>query len=225
MQDSRWIRFGGVAGVTYVVTAVVGAALPGAPPPADGRAATYQGYFAEKHDMLVAQGWMYTLGIPLLLMFAVAVSQLLRNANKDKYLGELFLVGVTVMAALLLVTMPMQIAVAQAAERLDAEVIYTVGVHFGAIVVGLWGFVTAMTALAYSVSVFSSTILPRWTAYLAILTSAVCVFSTIGVFFRSGPLSLEGGFGAWAPAATTVLWYLGTSVAMIRLPTTSPAAE
>jgi hypothetical protein len=55
MADSRWIRLGGFAGIVYVLVASSGAALPGAPPVADGTGATYQNYFIEKQDLLVAQ--------------------------------------------------------------------------------------------------------------------------------------------------------------------------
>jgi hypothetical protein len=42
------------------------------------------------------------------------------------------------------------------------------------------------------------------------------------VFVRTGAFSMEGGFSAWAPAASTTLWYLGTSIALIR---TRPGIE
>lgn len=79
---------------------------------------------------------------------------------------------------------------------------------------------------------FAYGVLPRWTAYLAVLTLAVSLIATAGVFFRAGPLCLEGGFSAWAPAVTMVLWYLGTSIALLRTPdlagsnpTVAPAGE
>jgi hypothetical protein len=40
--------------------------------------------------------------------------------------------------------------------------------------------------------------------------------ATAGVFFRTGPFCLEGGFSAWAPAVSLALWYLATSVALLR---------
>jgi hypothetical protein len=110
----------------------------------------------------------------------------------------------------------MQIVIAQHADSLSAEVVFTVGVHFGGVLIGLWGFIMAATAFAYTFCVFASGVLPRWTAYLALVAVAVSLTATAGVFFRTGPFCLEGGFSAWAPALTTVLWYLGTSIAMLR---------
>jgi hypothetical protein len=218
MRDGRWIRIGGVAGIGFVLIALVAAALPGAPPRADGKASTYQNYFVEHHGALVAQAWMYALAAPLMLMFAVSVRQILRKA--DGFFSDLFVLGTTAIVGLQVVTYAMQIVFAQTADSLPAEVVFTVGTHFQGVLIGLSGFIMAATAFAYAFCVFSSAVLPRWTAYLAVLAMAVSLVATAGVFFRTGPFCLEGGFSAWAPAVTTVLWYLGTSIAMLRTPAT-----
>jgi hypothetical protein len=214
--DRKWVRVGGVAGILYVVVSIVGAALPGAPPPADGRAITYQNYFIAHHGQLVAQAWMYALAAPLLLMFAVAVRKVMQTSHEAGYLSEIFLIGTTVVAALLVVAMSMQIAFAQSAEQLDASVVFAVGVHFPAVAIGLFGFTMGLTAFAYAFCVLRDAVAPQWTAYLAILAMTINIVCTAGVFVGSGAFSMEGGFSAWAPAASTVLWYLGTSIALTR---------
>lgn len=216
MPDSRWIRIGGIAGIGDVLVMLVAAVVVGAGPQANGNAATYQSFILEKHDLLVTQAWLYGLSAPLMLMFAVAVRRILSRSADGQYLSELFLAGTAAIAGLLLVAMAMQLVVAQRADGLAAEVVFTVGVHFPGVLIGLWGFIMAATAFAYAFCVFTSGVLPRWTAYLAVLAVAVSLVATAGVFFRTGPMCLEGGFSAWAPAVTTVLWYLGTSIAMLR---------
>jgi hypothetical protein len=215
MADGRWIRLGGFAGIAYVLIVLIAAALSGVPPEANGNAATYQNYIVEHQGGLVAQAWLYALSAPLMLMFAVAVRRILRQSGGG-YLSELFLVGSTAIAGLLLVAMAMQLVVAQRAEGLAAEVVFTLGAHFSGVLIGLWGFIMAAMAFAYAFCVFADGVLPRWTAYLAVLALAVNLIATAGVFFRTGPFCLEGGFSAWAPAASDVLWYLGTSIAILR---------
>ncbi|MFL0274180.1 hypothetical protein [Mycobacterium sp. SMC-19] len=205
---------GGIAGILYVVIALVAGALPGAAPTADGKAITYQNYFISKQSLLVMQGWLFPLAVPLLLMFSVAVSRTLRRSNG--YLGELFLTAQMIIGALLIVTMGLQIAIAQAAAELDSQLLYTIGAHFPAITILAWGFVTGIAAFAYAFSVLNTADLPRWTAYVATLTVLVCVGSTVGVFITDGPLSPEGGFTAFAPAVSTLAWYLVVSIALIR---------
>jgi hypothetical protein len=218
MSDRPWIRLGAGAGIGYVLIAIIAAALPGAPPQADGKAETYRNYFVAHHDVLVTQAWMYALAAPLMLVFAVSVRRILRNSDDGGFLSELFLAGTAAVAALLLVAMAMQIAFAERADGMPAEVVFTVGVHFVGVLIGLWGFLIGATALGYAYCVFAHGVLPKWTGYLALLALAVNVIATAGVFFRTGPFCLEGGFSAWAPALSTVLWYLGTSIAMLRTP-------
>lgn len=222
MQESHWIRLGAIGGIVYALTAVVAGALVGASPPADGTAATYQAFFIEKQDMLVLQGWLFPLTAPFLLAFSVAVRRILRRA--DPYSSELFLAGQTVIAALVVLAMSMQIAIAQAADTIDAQVLFTIGVHFPAVLIGLWGFITAAVAFAYAYCVFKGAVLPKWTAYLAVLAAVVCIVSTAGVFASSGAFTMEGNFSAFAPALSTVVWYLGVAIAMLRARVSMPGS-
>jgi hypothetical protein len=206
----------------YVLVAIIAAMLPGAPPQADGKPTTYQNYLVEHQQSLVAQAWMYASAGSLMLIFAVAVRRVLRKSGDGGYLSELFLVGSAAVAGLLVVAMAMQAAVTQRAEGLAAEVVFAVGVHFVGVLLGLCGFIMAATAFAYAFCVIACGVLPRWTAYMAVLAFAVNLIATAGVFFRTGPFCLEGGFSAWAPAASTVIWYLGTSIAMLRYSRAAP---
>lgn len=212
MRQTRWIRIGGIAGILYVLIGLVAGVLTGAIPPADGRAITYQNYFIDKQQLLVVQAWLFPFVVPALLMFSVAVRRILHRS--DQYLSELFLIAQTVIAALLIVTMGLQIAVAQAAASLDAQVVFTMGVHTGAVIIDVFGFVTATAAVAYTVCVVKDGVLPRWTAYPAILAAVVCLLCTGAVFVRTGPFSPES-VPAFAPALATVLWYLSASTAML----------
>jgi hypothetical protein len=217
MPDRPWIRVGAVAGLVFVLISLIAAALPGAPPQADGNPVTYQNYFVTHHNSLITQAWLYALAVPLMLIFAASVRRILRRSSDDGYLSELFFTGTAAVATLLVVTQAMQVAVAERADGLTAEVVFTVGVHFPGVLIGLWGFIVGLTALAFAYCVFAYGALPRWTGYLALLVLVTDVVSSAGVFFRSGAFCLEGGFSAWAPAASMLLWYLGTSIAMLRI--------
>jgi hypothetical protein len=215
MTDGRWNQLGGVAGLGYVVVAVGAAALTGKPPAPDASAAVIRDFVVDKHAELVAQGWLYGLGAALMLWFALAVRRVLRR--EGRHLGDLFFVGTAVVVALLLVAMAIQIAVARAAARLSAEAVRLVGVDLGLVLVALVGFIVATTAVAYAVCVMSDAALPRWTAWLAIIAAVANLAGTFSVFVADGPFSSEGGGAAWLPALSTVVWYLGTAVALLRL--------
>jgi hypothetical protein len=126
------------------------------------------------------------------LIFAVSVRRVLRKSRDEGYLSELLLAGSAAAAGLLVVAMAMQAAVAQRAEGLAADVAYTVGVHFVGVLLRPMGFMVAATAFAYAFGVLAYGVLPRWTAYLAVLSLVVDLIATAGVFFRTGAV-LPGG--------------------------------
>ena len=217
MRDARWTRYGGIAGLLYVVVAVVAGTLTGVPPTTEASDDVFKEFFIEKNDLLVAQAWMYALAAPLLLLFALAVRVILRKSDTVGNLGDLFLVGITVIVGLLLVAMAMQIVIARAADRLDADTVRVFGAGFGLVLIAMWGFVMAAIALAYAIGAFTDGVLPRWTAWLAIVAAIANVVGTVGVFVGSGPFSIEGAFTAWAPALSVTVWVVGTSIALLRI--------
>jgi hypothetical protein len=152
----------------------------------------------------------------LLLVFALAVRRVLHKPGGRGQSRRSLWAGTTVIVALLLVAMAMQITIAKTADGLGAETVRALGADFGLVLIAMWGFVMAFTGLAYAVSVMAQGVLPRWTAWLAIVALVVNVVGTAGVFFDSGPFSMESGFTAWAPALSVTLWYLGTSIALLR---------
>src|SRR6202165_1810884 len=182
MRDGRWNRVGGAAGILFVLVAVAAAALTGVPPKPEVSDTVFKDFFIDKHDLLVTQAWMYALCAPLLLWFAVAVRRILQKSDDVGYLGDLFLAGTTAIAALLVVAMAMQITIAKAAGRLGAETVRAIGVDFGAVLVGLYGFIVAVTAFAYAVCVMANGVLPRWTAWLASAALVLNLVCTVGLF-------------------------------------------
>jgi hypothetical protein len=218
MQDRRWDRVGALAGIAFVVVAVLAAAVTGSSiPKPDDADQVFKDFFIDKHDQLITQAWLYALAAPLLLWFGATVRRVLRKAEGDKgYLGDLFLAGTTADAALLVALMAMQVAVSNVADRLAPETVRGIGLDFGAAVVALFGFLIATTALAFAAVVLATNVLPRWTACLAVIALVLNLVGTAGVFFDDGSFSIEGGLIVFVPFLSTLLWYFGTSIAMLR---------
>ncbi len=217
MNSQRWRRFGAIAGILFVATVVVASAITGVPPEPEDSDEVFQAFFVDKHDQLLAQAWLIGFSAPLLLWFGAAVRRLLRDDGQDRgFLPDVFLAGATANAGLLIVAMAVQVAIVRSAARIDATTLRAVGLDFGAAVVALLGFILASTAFAFATSVRSSRVLPRWTVVLALVALFVNLAGTVGVFIETGPFSIEGGFTVFVPMLSTVAWYLGTSVAIVR---------
>ena len=218
MLQQRWIRHGAWAGIAFAVVVIASGAITGSPPGPDDTDQVFKDFFVDKRDQLLVQAWMYALAAPLLLWFAAAVRRVLNEAEDGSYLGDLFLASVTATAALLIAAMAMQVAVVTLADRLAPDVVRAIGLDFGAALVALFGFFVALTAMSFAAVVFASAVLPRWTAWLAVVALVLNLVGTLGVFVDDGAFSIEGGFTVFVPAASTVIWYLATSIAMLRRP-------
>jgi len=225
MTDARSDQLGGIAGIGYVLLAVVAGALTGKPPAPDVGSAAIRDFFIDKHVQLMAQGWLYGLGAALMLWFAVAVRRVLRMTPAGRYLGDVYLAGTTVIAALLLATMAVQVVVAKMAQDLSPTAVRVVGADFGLVLLGMGGFIVATTAIAYAACVIPTAALPRWTGWLAIVAAVVNLAGTLGVFVADGPFSIEGPVTAWLPGLTLTLWYLGVALALSRLNRRQTRAE
>ena len=216
MRDRRWDRFGAAAGIIFVVLAVVAIMLPGTPPKPEDADQVFKDFYLDKQDQLLAQAWLFSIAGMLFLWFAAAVRSVLRRAEGDTgHFADLFLAGAATITATLIVAMGMQTALAnQLADRIAPEVL-RLGVDFGLAVTVLFGFIGSLIALAYFAVVMATDVLPRWTAWLAALTIVANIVGTFMVFSDDGAFSLEGAFG-FVPFVFTVLWLLGTAVAMLQ---------
>lgn len=223
VDPGRLRRLGAIAGVAFVATMVIASAITGSPPTSEDSDAVWQRFFVERHHQLLTQAWLVGLASPLLLWFGVTVRQVLREeVDGSGYLPDLFLIGVSVTATLLIAVMGMQVAFVRIAARLEPATLRAVGLDFGAAVVAFIGFVVAMVGLAFAGSVLSSRVLPAWTAWLAIAAVATNLVGTVGVFVQTGPFSIEGGFTVFVPPLVTMIWYLGTAAAVLRSTPSQP---
>ena len=216
MRDRRWDRFGAAAGVVLVVIGIAAVVIVGTPPTPDDSDQAFKDFFLSKRDRLLTQAWLLGLGAVLFLWFAAAVRSVLRRAEGDTgHLADLFLAGAAVITALLLAGMAVQVALAnQVADRLAPEVV-RFAFDLGVAMTVLFGLVGALLAIAYAAVVFVTDVLPRWSAWLAVLAAVVNVVGSFVLFNDDGAFSLEGTFGAFA-FAVTMLWFLGTSIGMLQ---------
>jgi hypothetical protein len=224
MNDGHWNRSGGAAGVAYVVASFVAATVTGMPPAWDATNKAIQSFFIDHRGAVIAQGWLYALATGLLLWFAVVVRRVLYRASNGQHLGDLLLVGIAAVAALSFVSMSIRIVTAAAADQLSASAVRTVGYDFSLALLSLQGFIVAAAALAYAACVIAEPVLPRWTAWLAILAAVINLAGTTSVFFRTGLFSIEGNLlTTFLPVLLTAVWYLAVSVALFR--TRNPAEQ
>jgi len=211
---SRWNRSGGVAGTAYVLAAATAASLTGRPPGPEATNKAVQLFFIDHPGSVVAQAWLYALATTLVIWFALAVRRVLHTAPTGRHLGDLFLVATVAVASLSFVSMSIRIVAALRADQLSASAVRAIGTDFSLVLLALCGFLVAVAAVAYACCVVAGGMLPRWTAWLAIIAAVVNLAGTLSVFAATGPFSLEGWLATLLPAIATAVWYLGTSISL-----------
>jgi len=228
MTARLWNRLGSVAGFGYIAVSIVAALVTGMRPPPESSSAAIRDFFINERTALVVQGWLYALGSVLLLWFALAVRSVLRTASSDSHLGEVFFAGTVVVAGLSLVAMAIQIVVVKAASRVSPEAVRVVGYDFVLAQFLLAGFIVATTAIAYAGCVVRSGVLPRWTAWVAVMAAVLNLAGTLAVLVPDGAFSINGSVVVWLPGVSTVVWYLSAAVSLLRLgrqPASASAAD
>jgi hypothetical protein len=169
---------------------------------------------AHRTDQLAGMVLM-TLGVTLWLAFAAGLwDQLRRRLGRDGFLTISVLAGLVVTVALLLTGFTAGwVLTYRPASTADARLLYDLA--FGTLAIS--GMPTALALTAYAALVFQTGVLPRSTAWLAIV-AALAHIALLGSFFpRHGLYSLEGltitvipfTLFAWIAHTGVVLWRHG----------------
>jgi hypothetical protein len=79
----------------------------------------------------------------------------------------------------------------------------------------LAGAVWAVAAIAFVAMVMATNALPRWTAWIGEAWAVTSIASVFMVLSKTGGFSVEGWFG-FIPLVVSMVWVLGTSVALLR---------
>lgn len=216
MGEETPARVGAISGIAFAVITLVAGALTGTPPGPDDSDRVWRDFFVDTHDRLLVQAWLMALAAALLVWFAAALRNVLQ-ARGSNHTADVVLAGATVTSTLVIVAMAMQVALVHRAEDLSPALVRTIGLDFGAAVVVLLGISVGLIASAFIVAVRQVGGFPRWTIWLAALAIVLNVGASLGgVFLEDGALSMEGHVTVFLPTVSTLAWYVGVSISLLR---------
>jgi hypothetical protein len=212
VDDAKWERFGAIGGFVFVVLALVGALVAGAPPQTSDSAHKIAKYFSD-HDRAIRTGsFLSVIGTLFLLWWVGSLWTRLRRAEGGApRLTVVAALGTVLGAAGALASFATTSAIDFRLAQLGpngAKVFYTLSVTaLSAGAVGL-----AALVLATSVITIRTRVFPVWVAYggyalgLLWLVAVLGVASERGVFFGL----LFAAFLVW------LAWIAVLSVLMLR---------
>jgi hypothetical protein len=222
LTASRVRMVGGIAGILFVVFALVGFLLPGAPPKAN-EAAKITTYLVSKRGDILASDFILGISVTFFLIFVASLRTHLGGADAGGLRpGAIVLAGGVTAVALLLagtaVTNGAAFRVAAAGDVNLNTALYDTsnGLFF------LSGFGFAAFFIGAALAGSATRALPSAVVATAPLLALIQIVGAIGLFAKSGFLAIGGAFG-YISVLVSLAWVLAVSVVLLR-PARSPVS-
>ena len=213
MNDHKWQRYALLGGPIFVILAIVGTLLPGAPPSSDESTAEINEFFADNHGAIKTGAWLGVLAaIFLVWWFATLWRHMADVEGGRPRLAIVSLLGLVLTGAVTLVCISIVSGMALRYEDIgdNAGWLWAIYSALGAAsCMALAVHVGAVAALG-----FRTGFLPQWVNGLAALAAVANVIASLGVVTDSSGIMafLIIGFFAWA------LWIIVVSVILWKRP-------
>ena len=219
MYDVHVERSAGYAGIAFIITVILAAFLPGAPPPPDASATVVGAFLDGHHFTWMLSGWLVFPEAAFFLWFIVQLRAYLRLAPQiDDGLGTYFMLGgiLGVTLATLLGIIQLVLGFRPSAELgLPAvRVLYDAFNAAGAMILGP----TAVMMVAASQSGRRHKSLPSGLVVLGYIGAVGCIVATLTVFYPTGFFAMGGLATLIFGLLPFTLWVLWSSVVLIRAP-------
>jgi hypothetical protein len=215
MDERRWERLGAALGVLVVVLVVVAVFLTGSPPKSTASDARIKAYLVDKRGAMLTQAFLIAFALALFLWFAGLVRGVLRRAEGHTHLADVFFGAALVNTAVTFGAAALNAGLVYKALPGTSDGVARMVYDMSGMLFTLAGVLWAVAAVAFAVTVFATEVLPSWTAWMAELSAVASIVGMFIIFSKTGSFSLEGTFSL-VPFALSMLWILGTSVAMLR---------
>jgi hypothetical protein len=220
-QARRW---GAIAGIAFVILAVIALILPGSPPKAD-EVAKIGTYFADKRGDILAANFLVGIAFVFFLLFVGALRAHFGAADTTGVRPGSAVVagGVLAVSMIMAGSAVLNGAVFQVANAGDQNLNHALyDVANDLFLASGFGFAVFFIGSAAAINITGA--LPSAMAPAALLAGLLNIVGGVGFFAKSGFFAIGGAFGFIVPLAT-ILWILWACIEMLRAaPMARPAA-
>lgn len=206
------------AGIFFVITAVVGGFIPGAPPKPDDAISKVMAFYTDNHAKIIVSCYLAGISSILILAFLGALLQTLRRAGDTVWTGVAFGAGLVTTAVFTVqpafaATAAWEVShvpnqTSETVVRLLNDVANLMP-FFGVLTLGAFG-------LAAGLAILRTGALPGWVGGLALVTAAGSLVASFGIFQATGPLAPAGFLGLVLSLFLFSVWIIAASITMIR---------
>lgn len=215
MTERHELRWGGFAGLGFLVLAVVAALLPGLPPRVTASTAEITAYVSGAQGRILLAALLWALAAALVIWFVAALAEALREREErsDVHLA-LTAGGVLVGGAIFLAAVSNAALANGLSGRPDS---LTVGFFEGTMVLNsMVGLAAVVPLVAAGIGILHTKVMPSWLGYLALLAAAVSAVGALAIFATSGAFVPGGAYMPFVSLVAGGVFVLAASGYMVR---------
>lgn len=215
MTQRHELRWGGFAGLAFLVLAILAALLPGVPPRVTATAQTITSYVSDGRDRMLLAALCEAAAAGLVIWFSAAFAEAIREREERSDVHLALLAGsVLVGGAIFSYAVALGVLGYGAGTRLPAT---TIALFQGMMVLNaLLGFAAALPLTAAGIGVLRTHLMPNWLGYVALVAAGVSVLAGFGIFFDSGIYAPGGSLMPFVSLVAGGVFVACASVFMVR---------
>ena len=223
MTQRHELRWGGFAGLGFIVLAAVAALLPGVPPKVTAGTDAIMAYVADGRSQMLLAALLQAAAAGLVIWFAAAFAEAIREREERSDVHMALLAGSVLIGGALFTYAAAIGVMAYGAETRAAEL--TIALFQGAMVFNLLlGFAAALPLTAAGIGVLRTHLMPDWLGHIALVAAGISVLAGFGIFFDSGIYAPGGALMPFISLTAGGIFVACASVFMVRehLPEVTP---
>lgn len=215
MTERHELRWGGFAGLAFVVLALLGRFLPGNPPGVDASANEITSFITDGRTTMLVGGLMWSAAAGLIIWFAAAFAEAMRERDDRSDVHLALLAGSVLVGGAIFVNAAATAATAYGVAGRDAAMTQMM-FEWSAVLTTMIGFAATLPLAAAGIGVLRTRLMPNWLGYLALLAAVVSFAGAFGVFVTSGAFVAGGTLMTTVPLLLTAVWLVCASGYMVR---------
>ncbi|MGW6199183.1 DUF4386 family protein [Kribbella sp. NPDC055110] len=215
MTERHELRWGGIAGLAFVVLAVLGRFLPGNPPTVDESNGTISSWIADNRGLILTSALMWAAAGGLVIWFASAFAEAIRERDERSDVHLALLAGSVLVGGAIFVNAAITGATAFAINGRDAGLTMAM-YELSAVMTTMIGFAAALPLAAAGLGVMRTHLMPNWLGYLALLAAVVSFAGSFGIFASNGAFVAGGFLMTGIPLLLSAVWIACAGGYMVR---------